>query len=164
MPSVPAARSYTNVDARLWGGEASYTAVLTGTLTLNGGISYSRGTATPVMAAGVMSRNLPEIPPLRGWSALRYTRRWFFAEFGSIAADRQSYVDTDLQETPTAGYALLNVKLGFTHKRLSTSLSVDNLLDRFYYEHLSYYRDPFSAGVKVPEPGRNVFAQVRYVF
>ena len=164
MPGATSARSYANVDARLWGGEGSYTVILSGTFTLNGGVSYTRGTATPELAADVTSRNLPEMPPLRGWSVLRYTRRWLFAEFGTIAVQRQSKVDTDLQESPTPGYALLNLKFGFTHKRLSASFSLDNLLDRLYYEHLSYYRDPYSAGVKVPEPGRNVFAQVRYLF
>ena len=77
---------------------------------------------------------------------------------------RQSLVDTDLNESPTAGYGLLNVKFGFTAKKLSASFSMDNLPDHFYYEYLSYFRDPFAAGVKVPEPGRNVFAQVRYSF
>jgi len=71
-----------------------------------------------------------------------------FAEFGAVAVNRQSLVDTDLSEFPTAGYAVLNVKLGFTYRKLSASLTVDNMLDRFYYEYLSYYRDPFAAGAK----------------
>jgi iron complex outermembrane receptor protein len=56
------------------------------------------------------------------------------------------------------------VKLGLLYRKWSASLVVDNLLDRFYYENLSYYRDPFASGVKVPEPGRNLFAQVKYSF
>ena len=116
------------------------------------------------MSVNVLSHNLPEMPPLRGWSALRYAHRWAFAEFGMVAANRQSLVSSDLKELPTAGYGLLNFKLGFTHQRLSTSFTIDNLLNRFYYEHLSYYRDPFAAGVKIPEPGRNLFVQVRYSF
>ncbi|HEY1206777.1 MAG: tannase/feruloyl esterase family alpha/beta hydrolase [Bryobacteraceae bacterium] len=126
--------------------------------------SYSRGTATPEASANVFSGNLPEMPPLRVWSALRYAHRWVFAELGSVAVDRQSKVNSDLQETPMAGYALLNVKLGFTHRKLSGSFTVDNLLNRFYYEYLSYYRDPFAAGVKVREPGRNLSVQLRYSF
>ncbi len=43
-------------------------------------------------------------------------------------------------------------------------MMVDNLLNRFYYENLSYYRDPFASGVKIPEPGRNFFGQPRYSF
>jgi len=116
------------------------------------------------MEVNVMSHNLPEMPPLRVWSALRYAHRWAFAELGTVVVNRQSLVDADLNEVPTAGYGLLNLKLGFTHRKLSGSFTVDNLLDRFYYEYLSYYRDPFASGVKVPEPGRNVFGQLRYSF
>jgi iron complex outermembrane receptor protein len=163
MPS-PVARSYTGVDARMWGGEASYGFVFSEWLSVSGGTSYTRGTAKVKPAAGVNGSNLPEIPPLKSGASLRYLRRWMFAEFGAVAAGRQSLVSADLQETPTPGYALLNFKLGFTHRGLAASFTVDNLLDRYYYEHLSYYRDPFSAGIKVPEPGRNFFVQIRYSF
>jgi iron complex outermembrane receptor protein len=164
MAAAPTARSYTNVDARIYGGQMTYGVTLTSALSLNGGGSYSRGTATPRMAVNVFSHNLPEMPPLRGWSALRYAHRWAFAELGTVAVNRQSLVDADLNEAPTAGYGLLNVKLGFTHQKLSGSFTVDNLLNRFYYEYLSYYRDPFASGIKIPEPGRNLFAQLRYSF
>ena len=164
MAAAPTARSYANIDARIYGGEMTYGITLTGALSLNGGGSYSRGTATPQPSINILSTNLPEIPPLRGWSSIRYAHRWAFAEFGAVAADRQTLVSTDLKEVPTAGYGLFNIKLGFTYRKLSGSFAIDNLLDRFYYEHLSYYRDPFAAGVKVPEPGRNVFAQMRYSF
>ncbi|WP_321478041.1 TonB-dependent receptor domain-containing protein [uncultured Paludibaculum sp.] len=158
------ARSFTNIDARFYGGELSYHTKLTDKLSLDGGGSYTRGIADLRPAANVNSRNLPEMPPLRGWSALRYTHRWAFAEINTTASNRQSLVSSDLGEVPTAGYALLGLKLGFTVRRVSASFSLDNLLNRFYYENLSYYRDPFSAGVKVPEPGRNAFAQIRYSF
>jgi iron complex outermembrane receptor protein len=164
MTAATTVRSYTNVEAQIYGGEMTYSVTLTGALSLSGGASYSRGTATPEASVNVLSRNLPEMPPLRAWSALRYAHRWVFAELGSVAVNRQSLVSSDLKEVPTAGYGLLNVKLGFTYRKLSGSLSVDNLANRFYYEYLSYYRDPFAAGVKIPEPGRNFFAQVRYSF
>jgi iron complex outermembrane receptor protein len=164
MAAAPTARSYTNIDARIYGGEMTYGITLTSALSLNGGGSYSRGTATAQASVDVFSHNLPEMPPLRVWSALRYAHRSAFAELGTVAVNRQSLVDSDLKETPTAGYGLLHIKLGFTHRKLSGSFTVDNLLNRFYYEYLSYYRDPFAAGIKVPEPGRNVFAQVRYSF
>jgi iron complex outermembrane receptor protein len=41
---------------------------------------------------------------------------------------------------------------------------VRNLLDREYYEHLSYLRDPYALGVKVPEPGRTIYANAQYAF
>ena len=157
-------RSFTNVDAHIYGGEVSYGVSLPAGFSLRGGSSYSRGTNAPKPEAGVFSSNLPEMPPFRTWAALRYTHQWGFAEFGGTAVGRQGLVDTDLNETPTPGYGLLNVKLGLLYRKWSASLVVDNLLDRFYYENLSYYRDPFASGVKVPEPGRNLFAQVKYSF
>jgi iron complex outermembrane receptor protein len=163
-PAPLSARSYTNIDARIFGGEMAYGYSFNSALSLSGGGSYSRGRAVRKPSAGVTSPNLPEMPPLRGWAAVRYARRWTFSEFGFVAVNRQPHVDSDLMESPTAGYALLNLKLGITLRRWSASLTVDNLLDRYYFEYLSYYRNPFGAGVKLPEPGRNVFAQVRYSF
>lgn len=162
MGAAPTARSYTNVDARIYGGEMAYNITLTRVFSLGGGVSYSRGTARPRADFNVLSQNLPEMPPLRGWSSLRYAHRWAFAELGGVVVDRQSKVSGDLHEAPTPGYALLNFKFGVTHRRLSASFTVDNLLNHFYYEHLSYFRDPFAAGMKVPEPGRNFFVQLRY--
>jgi iron complex outermembrane receptor protein len=77
---------------------------------------------------------------------------------------RQGLVDTDLHETPTPGYGLLDVKLGVFCRKWTASIVVDNLLNRYYYESFSYYRDPFASGVKIPEPGRNLFGQVKYNF
>lgn len=158
------ARSYTNVDARIYGGELSYALGLPVGFSKTGGGSYSRGMNDRKPEAGVMSTNLPEMPPLRTWAALRYAYKYLFAEVGGTGVARQSLVDRDLKETPTAGYGLMNLKLGVTYRKLNVSLAVDNLLNRFYYEHLSYYRDPFSSGVKVPEPGRNLFGQFKYSF
>ncbi len=157
-------RSFTNVDAHIYGGEVSYGVSLPKDFSLRGGSSYSRGTNDPKPEAGVFSTNVPEMPPFRTWAALRYTHHWGFAEVGGTGVGRQGLVDTDLHETPTPGYGLLNVKLGLLWRNWTASILVDNLLDRFYYENLSYYRDPFASGVRVPEPGRNFFGQLRYSF
>jgi iron complex outermembrane receptor protein len=158
------ARSFTNVDAHIYGGEVSYGVSLPAGFSLRGGSSYSRGTNDPKPEAGVFSTNLPEMPPFRTWAALRYTHHWGFVEVGGTGVGRQGLVDTDLHETPTPGYGLMNAKLGLLLRKWTASLVVDNLLNRFYYENLSYYRDPFASGTKIPEPGRNFFAQVRYSF
>jgi len=41
---------------------------------------------------------------------------------------------------------------------------IDNVFDKKYYEYLSYQRDPFATGVKVPEPGRTFYVNVSYTF
>jgi len=160
----PTARSYTNVDARIYGGELSYSFGLRAGFSLSGGGSYSKGTNDRKPLAGVLSSTLPEMPPLRTWAALRFVHQSLFAEVGGTGVAPQKLVDSDLHESPTAGYGLMNVKLGLSRGKLNVSVAVDNLLNRYYYEHLSYFRDPFGSGVKVPEPGRNLFAQLKYSF
>jgi iron complex outermembrane recepter protein len=162
--SPASARSYTNVDSRIYGGELSYAFGLPADFSLSGGGSYAKGTNERKPDAGVQSSNLPEMPPLKTWMALRYVHKYLFAEVGGTGVAAQRLVNQDLKETPTAGYALMNMKLGLTYRKLSAMLTVDNLLNHFYYEHLSYYRDPFSSGAKVPEPGRNLFVQIKCSF
>ena len=36
------------------------------------------------------------------------------------------------------------------------TMVVENLFDRTYTEHFSYYRDPFRSGIRLNEPGRAV--------
>ena len=160
----PSATSFTNVGARLYGGELEYGVSLPYGFSLNGGGGYTKGGGTLKPQAGVLSTNLPEMPPLRAWTALRYAHNYVFSELGGIAAGAQNLVDPDLKETATAGWGVMNVKIGVNFRKLYAIFVVENVLDHYYYEHLSYYRNPFASGVKVPEPGRNWFAQVKYSF
>ena len=158
------ARSYQNIGAHIYGGEISYAFAFAKVLSVTGGGSLQKGSGERKPQFGVLDTNLPEMPPVRTWAALRYTRGMGFAEIGGTAAARQELVNRDLNESPTAGYGTMNTKVGFTYKRWYATFMVDNLLDRYYYEHLSYYRDPDNAGIKIPEPGRNFFAQVKFAF
>lgn len=62
-------------------------------------------------------------------------------------------------EEPTPGYYTLNMTGGKTFPvgrgNLKVSLNADNLLNRKYYDHTSYYRL-----IYIPEPGRNVSLMV----
>ena len=62
-------------------------------------------------------------------------------------------------EEPTPGYYTLNMTAGkqfsFQGKLLKISLNAENLLNRKYYDHTSYYRL-----IDVPEPGRNIALMV----
>jgi len=101
---------------------------------------------------GFLSNNLPEMPPIRTWAALRYTHKFAFVEIGGAGVARQNLVDTDLNESPTAGHGLMDAKLGLRYWKLSAAFAADNLLNHYYTEHLSYFRDPFASGIHVPEP------------
>ena len=158
------ARSYANVDATLVGGEVSGVATLSGRFFLSGDLSYVRGSQDADPAKQIYSTNLAEMPPLRGRLALRYDTGTLWAEAEGVFAAAQNRVDTDLEETPTPGWGIANLRVGANVAGLSLTAGVANLFDRFYYETLSYQRDPFRSGVKVPEPGRVFFANVGWRF
>lgn len=62
-------------------------------------------------------------------------------------------------EKPTPGYFTLNMTAGkefmFDKCTLKIGINAENLLNRKYYDHTSYYRL-----IDVPEPGRNVAVMV----
>jgi iron complex outermembrane receptor protein len=166
VPGVmnPIAKSYANVDAVLWGGELSASAVLWGQVFLMADVAGVRGTKDPRPDLGIRSDNLSEIPPLSGRLAVRYDVGRYFAEVEGAFASAQDDVDEDLEEATTPGWGVCNFKAGARWKGFSLTLSANNLFNRYYVEHLSYQRDPFRSGVRVPEPGRNftVFLSWRY--
>jgi iron complex outermembrane receptor protein len=158
------ARSYDNVDATMVGGELSYGLSLGTRWVVHGGSAYSRGSKRAIPALGIFNTNLPEIPPLRAQSAVRYGTRLWFAEVEGIAASAQKRIDTDLSETATAGYGVMNLKCGWHREGIAITAGLENVLDRQYREHLSFQRDPFRSGVRVPEPGRTLFLNIGYSF
>ncbi len=154
------ARSYANVDATLLGGEVTAVVTLTDRLFASGDVSYVRGTQDAVPAQGILSTNLSEMPALRGRLALRYATGRYWAEVEGVASAAQTHVDTDLNEQPTPAWQVANVKVGGNVAGLELTVGVWNLFNRTYYETLSYQRDPFRSGFKVPEPGRNFFVNL----
>ena len=56
------------------------------------------------------------------------------------------------------------IRGGIHHKRLNLTAGVDNVFDRFYYDHLPYQRDPFRTGVRIPEPGRSLYVNLSIAF
>lgn len=151
-------KTYQNVDATIYGGEASARLSLPMNLFAAGTISYTRG------KNDTYDMNLPEMPPLAGSLSLRYDVETWFGEAAWVANARQDKTDPQVQEQPTPGWAIVNLKAGCQYKGLKVFAGVKNLLDKYYTEYLSYLRDPFAAGVKVPEPGRTLYANVQYAF
>lgn len=154
------ARSYQGVDARIRGGELSYSVGFTRSLLLSGGLSYTRGTQDAKPSVGMPGGNIAEIPPLKSRASLRYGTNVFFAELNGLAAGRQDHVNTLLNESTTPGYAVFGIKSGIHRKGWNLSAGIDNIANRFYYEHLSFVRDPDRIGVRIPEPGRSFYVNL----
>ncbi len=148
---VKSARSFRNVDAILYGGEINLNLFLPLDFYLQGGLSYTRA------RDDTHNKPLPEIPPLQIRIASRYDVDRYFAEIEGIFADGQHRVDPELNEEKTPGWGIMNLKFGVKFKKINIFAGVNNLFDRYYHEHLSYQRDPFRSGIKVPETGRNFY-------
>ncbi len=149
-------KSYRNIDASMWGTEFGSQVSMPLDLYLKGSLTYTEAWNKDDHSP------LSEIPPLRGMLAIRYdVDRWFFEAAENFSA-RQDRVDPGLNEQPTAGWMTTDLKAGINYKTLSVYGGVNNLLDKQYYNYLSYLRDPFAAGVgfKVPENGRNFYLTV----
>jgi len=152
------AKSWANVDAFMWGGEASARVALPWDLHLSAALAYTRGRNE---TAGTW---LAEMPPLRGSVAVRYDVRRLFAEVETVLADDQGRVDATVLEQPTGGWAIVNLKAGGQLRGAKLYAGVRNVFDRSYYESLSHLRDPFSTGIRVPEPGRVAYVTAQYGF
>jgi iron complex outermembrane receptor protein len=164
MGSSIVARSFANVDARSYGGELTYSIALARPLLLSGGASFARSSKNLAPELGISDRDVAEIPPLRSHATLRYGSRRMFFETTFTAMASQQRVDRDLLEAVTPGYGVLDIKGGLHTEKLNLALGIGNMLDRFYYEHTSFQRDPFRSGVRVAEPGRNLFVTMQYRF
>jgi iron complex outermembrane receptor protein len=160
------ARSYENVNAQFFGGEVDLRLSLTQELFLFGGMSYvqARKETKPGFPKNINSSRVAEIPPLKTRLALRYDKGMYFGEVETILSATQYRVDTDLNEQRTSGYGVVNVKVGGNFKGFTINAGIDNVFDKKYYEYLSYQRNPFATGVKVPEPGRTFYVNVSYTF
>jgi iron complex outermembrane receptor protein len=154
------ARAWANVDATLLGGEASFSLSVARHVFLSGDLSFVRGTQQVRPEENILSRDLPEMPPLRAKAGIRYDDSRRFAALDLVVAGRQDRVNTDLNEAPTPGYGVVNTAVGYRRDHIAVTLGATNLFDRAYAPHLSYQRDPFRTGVRVLDPGRSVYVNV----
>ncbi len=150
------AKTYANVDALLRGATVQATAAVTSRLYLAGDVAWVRGTKDTDAALDMHSPNLAEMPPLTASLATRWQSPRWHAEVEGVLAARQDRTDSDLDEQPTPGYAVLNLRAGVRLGSWRLQAALENALDRTYHEHFSYVRDPFRSGVVVNEPGRSL--------
>jgi iron complex outermembrane receptor protein len=162
---------YTNEDAVFTGAEADVEWSPFANVVLEGTMSYVRARFTSARAdipeiIGVdtsfvdASQYPPLIPPLGGSVGARWEEPRFFGSASVRWASRQGRLGDF--ETPTDGYAVGHVDAGvrlLRGERLHTlTLSVENLTDAEYRDHLSRIKDI------LPQPGRNVSLLYRLSF
>ena len=81
-----------------------------------------------------------------------------------MASASHAHVDQTLGESATPSYAIANLTSGLRRGRFAATVGVSNLFDTYFAEYLSYQRDPYRSGVRVAEPGRNLFTNVSWKF
>lgn len=142
------------VKARIYGFEMQLDFKIIEQWELNLSGSFSRGKN---ITDGL---NLPQIPPLKGNIGLKYSYDDFIIGSGLEFALKQDEVD--LFETGTAGYAVWNAfaqySFQFNGYINNISLSVDNILNQEYRNHLSRVKSI------MPETGVNLRGTYRIYF
>lgn len=137
-------RQFGATDARLFGLDASVTVQPVQNFALKAGADYVNAENTRQHVP------LPFTPPLRGLLRLTYQDPIYMGMIETRAAARQTRLGEG--DTPTAGYAIVNLGVGvrLTRQRLVNSISLhcDNVLNRVYRDNLSVIKD------FIPQPAR----------
>jgi len=155
---------YANVDARLWGVDAEWGAALTDRWQLNGVLSWVRGERRDI------NDNLFRIAPLNTLVDLSYQQeRWSFTVEGEFYA-AQNDVSATNNETPSAGYGLLNLYAQYELPQYGAQLTagVENVMDKTYRPHLNGINRVAQSDVplrsRIPGDGINGFVQMVWQF
>ncbi|MDE3127237.1 MAG: TonB-dependent receptor [Gemmatimonadota bacterium] len=139
-------RQFASTTARLYGYEVAATVQLAPHWALRGSSDYVNAQDTR------LDQPLPFIPPLRGLLRATYQDDRFNGMVEVRGAAAQNRLGDG--DTPTAGYALLNLGVGMrlVHGGLVSNLGLhlDNALNTLYRDNLSVIKD------FVPQPGRGI--------
>jgi len=147
------ANTYLNTDAELYGAEIETLFRLNSMVSFYADAEYVRGRQDK-QAPFITDSDMAEVPPLHGHVGIHFDFNWFYADLEGEFATEQDRVDSDLNESHTAGWGIATLRAGGTYKKMRFDAAVRNLFDKQYDRHLSYLRNPFSSGVRLPEPGR----------
>jgi len=148
------AMSYKNIDAHIYGGSLEIFQDFNNGVYGRTGLAYQRGEKDNGYTT---DKDLVEIPPLKILGGVGYKKGNFDTYLEGIYSAKQNNVDEELKEFTTSPYFVMNLKTSYSEDRFSFTFGIDNIFDTMYYTYLSYSRNPFTSGTKVPEPGRFIY-------
>ncbi|MFZ0107357.1 MAG: TonB-dependent receptor [Thiobacillus sp.] len=153
---------YSNVDARLWGAEASLNQRY-GDLDVGTWISFTRGENTD------NDDNLYRIAPLRGGLSADYRQAVWNVGGEWLLSARKDRVAEYNGEKETPGYGVVNLYAGYTPlKNLNLTAGVDNLFDKLYYDPLAGLNYVIGSSVPVggimPAMGRSLYVKMAWSY
>lgn len=165
--------TYENVDAKMYGWDISAAYAATDKLTFEAAVAQTFGEKdSKTTAKGIVlnDKSLRNVSPLKSRVAAKYETGKFSSQVEWIAAAGQKNIDSDgtLSELETAGWAVVNLKAGYSFtKNWSLWAGVDNLFNKNYYIHGSNSNMLFISNqpnIHLNEPGRFVYANLGYKF
>ena len=156
---------YKNVDAKLYGGEFSASFLITENISLIGSTSYTWGENKDD------HKPLPEILPWERRLGVRYDQisgKYWVELMGRFVSGQHRY-DPSVDPGTTSGFSTFDLKLGWkSSENMSLAVGIENIFDRFYCEHTSknfaYNQDGYTTTDRLPEPGRNVYVNLTWIF
>ncbi|ARM31317.1 TonB-dependent receptor [Prosthecochloris sp. HL-130-GSB] len=173
--SVAGYKSYTNIDAHIWGGDVKASVDLSDVFSLEGGIAYQKGVKES-FPDNNSDKDLGQMAPLKGMLALNYNSNETLREqdrglFGSIEwvhSNASKNVDADAGEQPLDAWDIINLRMGYRYKSYRFNVGMDNVFDQQYMVANSYEWDVIGGTGANPaivnEPGRFVYATVGYAW
>lgn len=153
---------YTNVNARLWGAEASLNKQF-GALDLGTWASFVRGENTD------NGDNLYRLAPLRGGVSADYRMQAWRIGGEWVVSARKEDVAAYNAEQETPGYGVLNLRAGVSpRKDLNLSAGVDNVFDKLYYDPLAGVNyvggSSVPVGTIMPAMGRSLYVKMDWTY
>lgn len=155
---------YQNIGrAELYGFELAGSYAIHPDFTIGSSISHVRGSNRET------GDDLYRIAPLRGIVDLAYRHESWESHLEVVWADAQNHVSDVQGESPSPGYALLNLRLAKRFaKSLRIEVGVENLLDKRYAEPLGGVNrvsgGDLAVGERIPGAGRFAYGSVSWEF
>ncbi len=155
---------WQNIDATIKGVDASVSYQVNRALSLHAGLQYARGKqTTPV------EDDLYRLAPLSGQVQVQWQQGEFAANLSAKLVSEQKYVAELQNESITPGYSVIDTSAQwFINSQWQLTLSIHNLLDKAYIDHLGGVNrvsgQSVAVGEKLPATGRNFGVNVSYQF
>ncbi len=169
----PTPLQFSNVDAAIYGFDANFGYRFHPQWRIDGVASYVRGKRRDI------NDNLYRMAPPTIRLALTHEHAQWFATLEGVFVYRQEHISKTNTRDPQnpnnsdseiPGYVLANLygQYQFPDQGLTLNLGINNLLDKSYINALGGFNRVLNSdvaqGQRLPGPGRNFFASVRYKF
>lgn len=160
ISSVSGKQIYTNIDATLYGADASANYFFNDNWDFGGKLSFTKG------YNNTDHRNLAMMPPVSGQLNAHYAKaKWAGGARFNFALEQSDVDRRNPNDRKTPAWSTVDLFASYqVNHTFKVSTGVDNLFNHAYYSHLSY--DPVDGTniIHTNEPGQNVWLKVSAQF